>query len=308
MRKQTVLFLLLIPLILISCNSTTFTTVQATIKDFVYAINGAEISDILNTTFDLAIIDYSRDGTEDEKYTSAQIQSLKNNDTIPIAYFSIGEAEDYRYYWQDSWNSNPPSWLGEENPDWEGNYKVRYWQRGWKTIMFDYLDKILALGFEGVMLDIIDAYYYWSEEEGEVSTQFAATEMIDFVCEIYTYAVSKTGNSHFKVFPQNAVEILDYDTTGKYLSHITGLSIESLFYEDDKQTNSQDRGYRLEYLERYKDAGKLILVTDYIYPDMTQINDFYSKTKALGFIPYAADRSTALDSVITIPNLQPSKN
>jgi cysteinyl-tRNA synthetase len=279
---------------------------QTIIKDFVYAINGAEIDDILNTTFDLAIIDYSHDGTEAEKYTPAQIQSLKDHGTLPIAYFSIGEAEEYRYYWQNSWITSPPSWLGEENPDWEGNYKVRYWQTGWKDIIFDYLDRIIALGFEGVMLDIIDAYYYWSEEQGEVSEQFAATEMINFVNEIHTYAVNKTGNPRFKVFPQNAVEILDYDTDGRYLETITGLSIESLFYEDGSETNSQDRGYRLDYLERYKGAGKFIFVTDYVFPNMPQVNTFYSKTLSLGFVPYAANESAELDSVLIIPGFQPS--
>ena len=37
-------------------------------------------------------------------------------------YMSIGEAEDYRYYWEDDWAENSPAWLGGENPDWEGNY------------------------------------------------------------------------------------------------------------------------------------------------------------------------------------------
>jgi cysteinyl-tRNA synthetase len=99
--------------------------------------------------FDLVIIDYSKDGTEEGKYTTSQIQLLKDNNTIPIAYFSIGEAEDYRYYWKKNWRNAPPAWLGEENPNWEGNYKVRYWQEGWKAIVFDYLDKILELGFDG---------------------------------------------------------------------------------------------------------------------------------------------------------------
>ena len=44
---------------------------------------------------------------------------------LVIAYMSIGEAENYRYYWQEEWEGNPPSWLAEKNPDFPDNYKVR---------------------------------------------------------------------------------------------------------------------------------------------------------------------------------------
>ncbi|TAN37800.1 MAG: hypothetical protein EPN23_04615 [Verrucomicrobia bacterium] len=44
------------------------------------------------------------------------------------AYLSIGEAGDYRGYWEKEWSAQPPTWLGAENPDWKGNFKVRYWQ------------------------------------------------------------------------------------------------------------------------------------------------------------------------------------
>jgi cysteinyl-tRNA synthetase len=78
---------------------------------------------------------------------------------------SIGEAEDYRFYWDESWNTDEPEWLEAENPDWEGNYKVRYWNSYWKSIIYGsqdaYLDKILAKGFDGVYLDIIDAFEYF---------------------------------------------------------------------------------------------------------------------------------------------------
>ena len=41
-----------------------------------------------------------------------------------FAYLSLGEAEDYRFYWQPSWNSRKPAWLHGENPGWRGNYLV----------------------------------------------------------------------------------------------------------------------------------------------------------------------------------------
>jgi cysteinyl-tRNA synthetase len=80
---------------------------------------------------------------------------------------SIGEAEDYRYYWKPEWKRNPPAWLGKVNPDWPGCYKVHYWDKNWQDIIFgnnsSYLKRILDAGFDGAYLDIIDAFEYFEE-------------------------------------------------------------------------------------------------------------------------------------------------
>ncbi len=123
------------------------------------------------TEYDLFIIDTFYDGNG-AALDSADTAALKSKpggsgggSRLVIAYFSIGEAEDYRFYWQPSWNSSPPSFIEEENPDWPGNYKVRYWDPQWKAVLFGspdaYLDRIIAAGFDGVYLDIIDAFEYF---------------------------------------------------------------------------------------------------------------------------------------------------
>ena len=82
-----------------------------------------------------------------------------------VCYMSIGEAEDYRYYWQNSWQTDRPEWLDRENPDWEGNYKVKYWYPAWQNIIFgndeSYTKRILDAGFDGAYLDLIDAFEYY---------------------------------------------------------------------------------------------------------------------------------------------------
>ncbi len=148
-------------------------------KNFLYLINPENfetkedfITALDNTHYDLFIIDAFFEG---ELLTKEDIDKLKTKSNgarrLVIAYMSIGEAEDYRYYWQDSWYENPPQWLDEENPDWPGNYKVKYWDPQWQEIIFgtedSYLDKILSIGFDGVYLDIIDAYEYFEEKENQ---------------------------------------------------------------------------------------------------------------------------------------------
>jgi cysteinyl-tRNA synthetase len=141
-------------------------------KNFLYLINpesfaskSAYINALMGTTHDLLIIDAFYNGAA---LTAADISILKNQrerTRMVIAYMSIGEAEDYRYYWLSSWSSNPPSWIAAENPEWEGNYKVRYWDPSWQGIIFgsdsSYCGRIISAGFDGVYLDIIDAFEYF---------------------------------------------------------------------------------------------------------------------------------------------------
>lgn len=87
-----------------------------------------------------------------------------------IELVTVGEdanAEDYRYYWQSEWKRDKPAWLARENPEWRGNYKVRYWDPAWQEIICgagdSYLNRILASSFDGVYLDIVDAFEYFEK-------------------------------------------------------------------------------------------------------------------------------------------------
>jgi cysteinyl-tRNA synthetase len=142
-------------------------------KNFLYLINpenyaskASFISAVTATNYDALIMDlYLNDAT----FTATEIEQMRHKanggQRLVICYMSIGEAEDYRYYWNSTWNSNKPDWIAAENPDWPGNYKVKYWNAEWQGLVYknddSYLDKILTAGFDGVYLDIIDAFEYF---------------------------------------------------------------------------------------------------------------------------------------------------
>lgn len=136
--------------------------------DGAYASKAAFVAALDATYYDMFIVDLFYDGTALSAADLAQLKTKPNGARrIVLCYMSIGEAEDYRYYWQPGWNANPPDWLAAENPDWPGNYKVRYWMAAWQDVIFGapgaYLDRILAAGFDGVYLDIIDAFEYFED-------------------------------------------------------------------------------------------------------------------------------------------------
>jgi cysteinyl-tRNA synthetase len=144
------------------------------VQNFLYLINPTNFSSkqefinaIKSTNYDLLIMDlFFTDGAA---FTSSEINQLRSKanggSRLIIAYLSIGEAEDYRYYWQPAWHPGSPFWLDNQNPDWEGNYKVKYWLKEWQDIIYgnsnSYLKKILDAGFDGAYLDIIDAFEYF---------------------------------------------------------------------------------------------------------------------------------------------------
>lgn len=146
------------------------------VKNFLYLINPTSFNSktqflnaVRSTNYDLLIIDLYFN--KDIAFTESDINQLKNKANggkrLVMCYMSIGEAENYRYYWQSSWNTNKPSWLDSENPKWPGNFKVKYWSPEWQSIIYgndnSYLKKILNTGFDGVYLDIIDAFEFYEK-------------------------------------------------------------------------------------------------------------------------------------------------
>ena len=104
------------------------------VQNFLYLINPTNfasktefVNAIKATNYDLLIMDFFF-GDDDEEFNTAEIEQLKqkaNGGTrLIVSYMSIGEAEDYRYYWDESWTVGSPTWLKAENPEWEGNLKL----------------------------------------------------------------------------------------------------------------------------------------------------------------------------------------
>ncbi|MBI4647482.1 MAG: endo alpha-1,4 polygalactosaminidase [Bacteroidia bacterium] len=130
-------------------------------------------------------LSYGYDDDGSDEWTIDEITKIKqglnnSNGGYVICYMSIGEAEDYRYYFKKectrpnlfdnggSLTGKAPNWMEPQNKNWSGNFKVRYWDKEWKNIIYgssnSYLDKIISKGFDGVYLDIIDAYEYFEEK------------------------------------------------------------------------------------------------------------------------------------------------
>lgn len=131
-----------------------------------YASRQDFLDAVASTDYDVIVMDLFHEG---EPFTASEIAQLRTKagggTRLLLCYLSVGEAEDYRYYWQPGWTPGNPAWIEGENPDWPGNYKVRYWDPEWQAILFgsddSYLGRILDAGFDGAYLDLIDAFEYF---------------------------------------------------------------------------------------------------------------------------------------------------
>jgi cysteinyl-tRNA synthetase len=277
-------------------------------NDFLYQLQNLDLPAIGATAYDLIVMDYSAEGDDAMAFTPAQIAALQNSrggaKTV-LAYMSIGEAEDYRFYWQEGWdadgNGQPdqgaPAWLDAENPDWEGNYKVHYWDLDWHAIIFRYTDRLLEAGFDGAYLDIIDAYEYYADQ-GRTT---AAQEMVDFVAAIRAYARER--DPDFYILGQNAPELANL--APPYLNSVDGIGQEDIYYgyeEDDVMTPPEVSAELEEHLDLFKSAGKLVLTVDYATTP-AHINDAYARSLAKGYVPFVTVRD--LDQLTINPGHEP---
>ena len=132
---------------------------------------GEYLAQVAGTDYDVLILDADHDGT---LLTPAEVTALRTKHgggrRLVVAYLCIGAAETHRDYWRADWETDPPPWLEPADSDYPGLRNVRYWDPGWLDLIFGSpdagLDRLIAAGFDGVMLDRVEAYEYFEDSYG----------------------------------------------------------------------------------------------------------------------------------------------
>ena len=218
------------------------------VKSWHYQLQSIDPHAIAKSSADMVVIDYSG---EDGPFTRAQVELMRRKPDgsrrLVLAYMSIGEAENYRWYWA----RRSPAWLGPENPQWRGNYGVRFWHSDWQAIIFEYTDKILATGFDGVYLDKVDEF----DELGHHA------EMVEFVDRIAGRA--KSQRPDFLIVSQNGDALI---ADPKFRQAIDAFAREDLLYGEtvDGERNDADSiRDSIQQLKSLTAEGKPVFVVEY---------------------------------------------
>ena len=211
------------------------------------------------------VIDCSFDGSDEERWTRDELRQFKSRGATVLCYFSIGEAENYRGYWQTRWKNDPPPFLLTENPRWKGNFRVRYWDAAWQKIMLAELDRIVEAGFDGVFLDIVDGFEYFEAEarrEQAVNPATGRTYRADMVQWVIRLAErARKRKADFRIFIQNGEALL---ADSALLRTIDGLVVEDLFSNGKSMQSSAEIRERLRYIHLAQSGGKTCFAVEYL--------------------------------------------
>ena len=270
-----------------------------------YQLQNLNIARAAASPFDLLVVDYATDGDHASALKPADVARLQKKSDgsrrLVIAYLSIGEAESYRSYWQKDWKHQPPAWLLGENPEWEENFAVCFWDPGWQANLCGspdaYLDRILAQGFDGIYLDKCDVGEDLKRREKQAarSRPDLDGDMAALVERLAAYARAKRPG--FVVVMQNAEPLLERPALR---STIDAVAKEELLYGLDapEKTNAADEiSWSQERLEMMRRDGKPVFVVEYLN-DRAKITKAATKLRDLGYVPYIADKNRELDKLV----------
>ena len=264
-------------------------------QSFLYQLQNLNVTNAAASPFAWIVTDYSHDGSAAGELTSNEVATLKSGGAKTVlAYLSIGEAENYRFYWNAAWlKGQRPAWLGPVNPQWRGNYKVKYWDPAWQAIIRSYLDRILVQGFDGAYLDVVDAYEFWGPD-GNNQNPSAPQDMVNFVEQLAAYA--RSNRPSFLIVPQNGSALV---TNGDYLATISGIGAEDTWFNGDRRQKPASVSDVTGLLDLVRAASKPVFAIDYVRRP-ANIDAFYDLAQAKGYTPYASVRG--LDRLVVNPH------
>lgn len=287
------------------------------------------VQSLAATEYDMLVIEaghnFSESPYESQQIVSSLREKPDGKPRVLLAYIDIGEAEDYRSYWQDGWiapkdgSRGFPHFLVATDPDgWEGNYPVAYWDDAWQSLWLG-SDGIVAdlarLEFDGVYLDWIEAYdddrVRAAAEKAGVSPEDA---MISFVEKLGE--AGRAINPDFLIVAQNAIYLIDADPD-RYAKAIDALAVEDTWFHgwgdsdwDDPDGGDQRDRYEAEYstsarlaqILRYQKAGLPVFSADYSLKKDNAAK-VYSEAQNRGFIPLVTRVSLSKLTETPPPNL-----
>jgi uncharacterized protein (TIGR01370 family) len=266
------------------------------------------------TEYDMLVIEAGYNFSEWAYDTQEIVSELdKKPDGDPrvlLAYIDIGEAEDYRNYWQNDWIAPEenargfPDFLITTDPDgWAGNYPVAYWEDAWQSLWLG-SDGIVAdlarYGFDGVYLDWIEAYDDdIVRDAAKLSGVSPENSMIAFVEKLGE--AGRAINPDFLVVAQNAIYLIDADPD-RYKRAIDALAVEDTWFHGwgDSDWNDPDGGDQLDRYEgEYSTSARLAQISRYQKAGLPVFSVDYALKRNNAARVYSEAQSHGLISLVT---------
>jgi len=284
------LLLVAAALLVALCEPTLATPRLHEAKSWAFQLQNVDPLEVKLSPYDVIVIDYGFDTRAGTVFPREVVDLMRTRPDgtrrLVIAYLSIGEAESYRSYWQESWTTARPDWLDPENPDWPGNYLVQFWRPEWQRLVYGsadaYLDRIIEAGFDGVYLDGADTFERWRRRRPT-----AVADMVDLVAGIAGYA--RAARKDFLIIAQNADGLLGQP---RFLRAIDGFAREDLLYgekEPEARNSQRSIAESARRLRPLVAAGVPVFIVEYTSnPDLAAA--MLREIRGFGYVGYIARR------------------
>lgn len=250
-----------------------------------------DVGVLAESPLDLIVLDPSLNDSARRFVSAQEMAALKRKPDggrrLVIGYLCIGEADLKRWYWPPQWRSRMPAWVGPENVNWPGSRVVRYWDLQWQEMIVtgsaSILSRIVDMGFDGVLLDRVDAYDDWAQQR--VAARREMIELVDKVAQ-----TARRRHPGFLLIPQNAEHIIESE---RYRAVIDALNKESLLTGlggKDVPNREVDVDWSLSRLQAAQEAGVRMLATEYLSDPAlrARTND---QLVSWGFLPFFGVRA-----------------
>ncbi len=226
-------------------------------------------------------------------FSPSQVAQMESGGGLTVGYFSIGEAENYRDYF----STLPSSVLGPQDPSFPGDYQVAYWSPEWWKVSTDYVDTIMAQGYQGVFLDVVDECdTTWAKNHAPGGDAKGA--MINLITNLAAYAHQK--NPDFKIWA-NISGSEELAGIPAFRNTIDGAYEEELFYSGGAKNTTADINWNVGYLKQLVAAGKPVVDVEYLKDAATtKIANVKTWDAQDGFGYYIAKPNLELSGVDTI--------
>jgi endo-alpha-1,4-polygalactosaminidase (GH114 family) len=128
-----------------------------------FASQDAWVDALCDSNWDLLLIDPLWQGAQALSIASIRrLQQKRLGSRRQVfAVMSLGRADPRRFYWKSDWKVGAPAWLETADATAPSLIIVRYWEQAWKEILGKYLQGLMDLGIDGILLDHADTYSYF---------------------------------------------------------------------------------------------------------------------------------------------------
>src|SRR5215468_10345692 len=101
-----------IAILIVLCSPALVAPPLSEVKSWAFQLQNVDPVEIRLSPYDVVVIDYGFDRRNATAFPREVVDLMRvkpdGSKRVMLAYLSIGEAENYRYYWQESWLKNRP--------------------------------------------------------------------------------------------------------------------------------------------------------------------------------------------------------